>query len=449
MSQYDYDFFVIGAGSGGVRASRIAASLGARVGICEEDRVGGTCVIRGCVPKKLMVYAAEFEEHFRDAHSYGWTVDHPTFDWATLIANKDKEIDRLNGIYKQLLSTAGVELIEERGELIDAHTVRVGDRQITARYILIAVGGWPSLPEIPGKELAIRSNEAFHLPELPRRIAVYGGGYIAVEFAGIFHGLGAETTLVYRGDKLLRGFDDDVRESLTDALDKRGIRLKLETRITALEKSDEGIRTRFDDGSTETYDQVMFATGRAPKIEGLGLDKVGVELVGNAVKVDEYSRTSVDNIFAVGDVTDRIALTPVALAEGQAVAHTLFGENPVKPDHDMVPSAVFSQPNVATVGYTETQAREQFGEIDVYMSSFRTLKQTLTPRTEKMMLKLIVESATQKVIGCHIVGEHAAEILQGTAIAIKMGATKQQFDQVIGIHPTAAEELVTMRTKLR
>lgn len=449
MSQYDYDFFVIGAGSGGVRASRIAASLGARVGICEEDRVGGTCVIRGCVPKKLMVYAAEFEEHFRDAHSYGWTVDHPTFDWATLIANKDKEIDRLNGIYKQILSTAGVELIEERGELIDAHTVRVGDRQITARYILIAVGGWPSLPEIPGKELAIRSNEAFHLPELPRRIAVYGGGYIAVEFAGIFHGLGAETTLVYRGDKLLRGFDDDVRESLTDALDKRGIRLKLETRIAALEKSDEGIRTRFDDGSTETYDQVMFATGRAPKVDGLGLDKVGVELAGNAVKVDEYSRTSVDNIFAVGDVTDRIALTPVALAEGQAVAHTLFGEKPAKPDHEMVPSAVFSQPNVATVGYTEAQAKEQFGEIDVYMSSFRTLKQTLTPRTEKMMLKLIVESATQKVIGCHIVGEHAAEILQGTAIAIKMGATKQQFDQVIGIHPTAAEELVTMRTKLR
>lgn len=449
MSQYDYDFFVIGAGSGGVRASRIAATLGAKVGICEEDRVGGTCVIRGCVPKKLMVYAAEFEEHFRDAASYGWTVGEPSFDWATLIANKDKEIDRLNGIYKQLLSTAGVELFEQRGELLDAHTIQVGDRRITAENILIAVGGWPSLPEIPGKDLAIRSNEAFHLAELPRRIAVYGGGYIAVEFAGIFHGMGAETTLVYRGDKLLRGFDDDVRDCLTAALDERGIRLKLETRIAALEKSGDAIRTRFDDGSDEEFDQVMFATGRAPKIDGLGLDKVGVELAGNAIKVDEYSRTSVDNIFAVGDVTNRIALTPVALAEGQAVAHTLFGEKPVSPDHKFVPSAVFSQPNVATVGYTEEQAKEEFGNIDVYMSSFRTLKQTLTPRTEKMMLKLIVESASQKVIGCHIVGEHAAEILQGTAIAIKMGATKQQFDQVIGIHPTAAEELVTMRTKVR
>ncbi|MDJ0655936.1 MAG: glutathione-disulfide reductase [Xanthomonadales bacterium] len=449
MSEYDYDLFVIGAGSGGVRASRIAAGYGARVAVCEEDRVGGTCVIRGCVPKKLMVYAAHFHEDFEDAAGFGWEVGQAEFDWNRLIAAKDHEIDRLNGVYKNILASAGVELIEQRGELVDAHTVQLGDRQVTADKILIAVGGWPTKPPVPGAELAITSTEAFHLDSLPPRVVVYGGGYIAVEFAGIFNGLGSEVTQVYRGPQVLRGFDRDVREVLGQELIKKGIHLCLDTNIIGIEECPEGTRVHLSGNDSIDCDLVMFATGRAPKIDGLGLENAGVETdAGGAIVVDEFSRTSVDNIYAVGDVTNRINLTPVALMEGHAFARTVFGNDPVPVDHASVPSAVFSQPPVATVGLTEHDARDQLGEIDVYRSTFRPLKHTLSGRDEQTMMKLIVERQTQRVVGCHIVGLDAAEMLQGVAIAIKMGATKSQFDAVIGIHPTAAEELVTMRNKV-
>ncbi len=447
MSKFDYDLFVIGAGSGGVRGSRIAAGFGARVGICEESRVGGTCVIRGCVPKKLLSYAAHFKEDFEDAAGFGWTVEEPSFDWPTLIANKDTEIDRLNGIYKSILANANVDLIERRGVLADAHTIELEGRRITADKILVAVGGWPSKPPIPGADLAITSNEAFDLKQLPERIVIYGGGYIAVEFAGIFNGLGSDVTLVYRGPQVLRGFDDDVRQFLGEELEKKGIDLKLETTIASI-AGDPVRQVTLSDGSELSADQVMFATGRAPKTPGLGLEEAGVLMAQNGVvSVDRFSKTNVDNIYAVGDVTNRSNLTPVALMEGQAFAQTVYGGQPTPVDHRFVASAVFSHPPVATVGLTEQEAKTNCPSVDIYQSSFRPLKHTLSGRDERTLMKLVVDGSNQRVLGVHVAGMDAPEMVQCAAVAVKMGATKQDFDNTIGIHPTAAEELVTMRTK--
>jgi len=448
MAGYDFDLYIIGAGSGGVRASRIAAQAGVKVGICEDSRVGGTCVIRGCVPKKLLVYGSHFAEDFEDAAGYGWTVPEPSFDWSTLIANKDLEIDRLNLIYKKLLADSGVVLHEARGRLLDAHTLDVGGRKITAERIVIATGGHPVKPPIAGAEFAITSNEAFHLPELPPRIVVVGGGYIAVEFAGIFNGLGAEVTQVIRRDLVLRGFDEEVRTALQHELIKKGIIIRNHTEIVTIEKGEGFLRCRTAAGEAIEADAVMYATGRVPNTRNLGLHEVGVTLnKAGAVAVDEWSQTTVPNIYAIGDVTDRIALTPVAIMEGHYLANTLFHGRPMKPDHSNVPSAVFSQPPVATVGLTEEQARRTYGEVDIYATNFRPMKYTLSGRHQHSFMKLVVDARSDRVVGAHMVGDDAAEIIQGLAIAIKAGATKHQFDATVGIHPTAAEEFVTMRTK--
>lgn len=446
MPKFDYDLYVIGAGSGGVRASRIAAGHGARTGICEEDRVGGTCVIRGCVPKKLLVYASHFHEDFEDAAGYGWTVGASSFDWSSLIANKDREIDRLNQAYKRTLANAGVELHEQRGVLVDPHTIEVGGKAVTADKILIAVGGWPNSHPFPGVEHTISSNEAFHLTELPKRVLVAGGGYIAVEFAGIFNGLGSEVTQIYRGPKVLRGFDEDVRDVVQAEMVKKGVTFRLNQVIDSVTKTADGLQVTFSDGSVGEFDQVMMAIGRHPKTEALGLASAGVDVNSKgAIPVNEYSKTNVDHIYAVGDVTDRINLTPVALMEGHAFADTEFGNRERAVDHHMVPSAVFSQPPVGSVGLAEHDAAVAFGDLDIYRSKFRPMKHTLSGRDEQTMMKLVVARSSQKVVGFHMVGMDAAEITQGVAIAMKMGATKADFDATIGIHPTAAEELVTMR----
>jgi glutathione reductase (NADPH) len=445
---YDFDLFVIGAGSGGVRAARIAAGHGARVGIAEEYRYGGTCVIRGCVPKKLFVYASHFGEDFEDAAAYGWNVAPPTFDWSTLVANKDKEIDRLNGIYIRLLDNAGVQRFDGRAVFRDAHTLDIAGKAITAERILIAVGGRPSMPDIPGIEHAITSNEAFHLESLPQHITVVGGGYIAVEFAGIFNGLGRDVVQLYRGEQILRGFDGDVRHHLAEQIRRKGIDLRTEVNVRSIEKAGDGLRLHLTDNTALETGAVMFATGRVPNTDGLGLHDVGVATdQGGAVIVDDWSQTSVDHIYAVGDVTDRIQLTPVAIMEGHSFADTVFGGKPRKPDHHDVPSAVFSQPSVGTVGLTEEEARAKFGEVDIYKSTFRPMRHTLSGRDEQTLMKLIVEPISDRVIGCHVVGPDAAEIVQGIGIAVKCGATKAQFDATVGIHPSAAEELVTMRQK--
>ncbi len=445
---YDFDLFVIGAGSGGVRAARVAAALGARVAVSEMDRLGGTCVNVGCIPKKLLVYASEFSREVRDAVGFGWSAGLPSHSWQRLIANKDKEITRLNQLYGNLLETAGVTLLLGRAHLTDAHTICVGEQSYTAKNILLCPGGWPFVPIFPGSELAITSNEAFVLPELPKRVIIVGGGYIAVEFAGIFHGLGSQVTLLHRGDKLLRGFDEDLRDHLTIAMREDGIEVQFESEILQLERTPHGLIAQLNDGSTREVDQVMLATGRRPRSENLGLEALGIMLKpGGAVAVDAHSRTSVPHIFAVGDVTDRLNLTPVALAEGTAVAQTLFGKGPVEPDHACVPTAVFSQPNLGTVGVTEEQARAIYPEVDVYRSTFRPLKHTMSGRNERSLMKLIVDRQTDRVVGLHMLGDHAGEIVQGFAVAIKMGATKAQFDATVGIHPTAAEEFVTMRVK--
>jgi glutathione reductase (NADPH) len=452
VATYDYDLFVIGAGSGGVRAARLAAMSGARVAVAEEHRTGGTCVIRGCVPKKFMVYAAEFAHAAHVAEGFGWSKSGATFDWPRFIAAKDREIARLSGIYASNLANAGAELIHGTARLTDAHTVVVeGKETYTADKILIATGGRPFKPEgLPGVQHAITSEEAFHLPDLPKRILIAGGGYIAVEFAGIFNGLGVETTLVYRGANILRGFDDDVRAHLAEELEKRGVKVILGVQHRSIEPTATGLVNRMTDGHDIETDAVMFATGRRPHVQGLGLETAGVKLnAAGAVEVDRFSKTSADNIWAVGDVTDRINLTPVAIREGAAFAQTVFYDNPTAFDHDMVASAVFSQPPVGSVGLSEAEARHQHGKVDIYRSAFRPMKETFYGGAERALVKLVVEAKGQKVVGCHIVGPDAPEIIQMAAIAMKMGVTKQQWDSTCAVHPTLAEELVTMREPYR
>jgi glutathione reductase (NADPH) len=449
MPEFDYDLFVIGAGSGGVRASRVAAGFGARVAIGEQYRVGGTCVIRGCIPKKLLVYAAHFREDFADAAGFGWSVGEPEFSWSRLIANKNAEIARLESVYVGLLEKAGVAILRGTARIVDAHAVEVDGRRITAKYILVATGARPSLPRIPGAELAITSNEAFELSALPRRILIVGGGYIAVEFAGIFNGLGSEVTLSYRGAQILRGFDDDVRHHLAAEMAKRGIRILLHIAVEGIERRADGaLVARFADGSRVECDAVMYATGRVPNTRDLGLEEAGAELGENGeVVVDKYSASSAPSVYAVGDVTDRVNLTPVAIREGQAVALTLFGGSPTPIDHIDVPTAVFSQPPVGTVGLTEGEAKEQFAEVEIYTAVFRPLKATLSGRDERTLMKLVVDAASQRVVGAHMVGPDAPEVIQGVGIAVKAGLKKAEFDATVGIHPTAAEEFVTLREK--
>ena len=446
MAGYDYDLFVIGGGSGGVRGARMAAASGARVAIAESYRYGGTCVIRGCVPKKLLVYASHFHEEFSNAAGFGWSVGPARFDWTSLIANKDKEIDRLEAVYQRLLQEAGVEVMHGHARLLDPHRVEIEGQRFSAETILIATGGHPVFPPGHGWEHAISSNEAFHLERLPERVLIYGGGFIAVEFAGIFNGMGAAVTQIYRGPQILRGFDDDVRDTLAGELVKKGIALQVETTVDKIEKAAGGFLVHLSDGSRVETDLVFAATGRRPSTENLGLDSAGVELDDKgAVKVDAFSRSSQPNIYAVGDVTDRINLTPVAIAEAMAFVDTVYRGRPRPMDHENVPSAVFSQPPVGTVGLTEQQARARYGAVDVYRSTFRPMKHTLSGQDEKTMLKLLVDQASQKVVGAHMVGLDAPEIIQGVAIAIKAGATKEDFDATVGIHPTAAEEFVTLR----
>jgi len=447
MSGYDVDLFVIGAGSGGVRAARIAAGHGARVAICEESRVGGTCVIRGCVPKKLLVYASQFAESFADAAGYGWTLGPPGFSWPELIAAKDREIDRLNGVYLRLLADAGVALHEGRGRLVDAHTVEVGQHRISAERILIATGGRPWVPDIPGHELGITSDEAFHLERLPERVLIAGAGYIAVEFAGIFNGLGSQVTLAYRRDLILRGFDDDIRQAVEAGMRGRGVDIQYHCAPARLERDGDAIAVTFSDDRRAQFDCVMFATGRQPYTWDLGLEEAGVHTgPGNRIEVDDYSRTSSDNIFAVGDVTDRINLTPVALMEGHAFADTQFGGMDRPLDHANIPAAVFSQPPVGSVGLTEQQARKQLEDVHIFRSWFTPMKYTLSGRREQGLLKLVVDAHSDRVVGCHLAGPDAPEILQGFAVAVRAGLRKTDFDRTVGIHPTSAEELVTMRT---
>ena len=443
---YDYDLFVIGAGSGGVRAARMSASYGAKVAIAEEYRVGGTCVIRGCVPKKLFVYASHFAEEFEQAAGFGWQVGASHFDWPTLIANKDAEINRLNGIYIRNLEASGVEILNGRAVLKDAHTVLLDGREISAKYILVAVGATPFMPLIDGIEHAISSNEAFHIEALPRDIIVVGGGYIAVEFAGIFNGLGVNTTLVYRGEEILRGFDNEVRTHLHAEMVKKGVNIKTESDIAAIRPQADGYQVSFNDGSQQTTGLVMYATGRVPKTQELGLEDAGVETGQRGeILVDARSQTNIGNIYAVGDVTERAQLTPVAIREGAAFAETVFNDNPQQVDHSLIPTAVFSQPPIGTIGMGEEEAQAAGLDFDVYATTFRAMKNTLSGSEEKTLMKLLVEKASDKIIGLHIVGPDSGEMIQAFGVAVTMGATKAQFDATIAVHPTAAEELVTFK----
>jgi glutathione reductase (NADPH) len=447
MNGFDFDLFVIGAGSGGVRAARMSAAFGARVAIAESSRLGGTCVNLGCVPKKLMVYASEYGSAFEDAAGFGWTVPTPDFDWPELIAAKDREIERLNSVYGRLLENSGVEIVKGRARLLDRNTVDVAGRKITADTILVATGGWPYKTPIPGAELGITSNEVFSLDRLPERVIITGGGYIAVEFAGIFNGLGSRVTLNYRGPLFLRGFDDDIRTTLASEMSKRGVDLRFETLIDRIDRSDGHLQATLNTGEVVDADVLLCALGRIPNTSGLGLEEVGVELdERGAVMVDDTFRTSVENVFAIGDCIDRIQLTPVALAEGMAVARSLFGNTPASVDYNLVPSAVFSQPNIGTVGLTESEARDQGLDVVIFRSEFRPMRHTLSGRDEQTMMKLVVDGPSDRVLGVHMVGPDAGEIVQGLAVALKAGATKATFDSTIGIHPTAAEEFVTMRT---
>ncbi len=449
MASYDYDLFVIGGGSGGVRAARVAAALGKRVGIAEEYRFGGTCVIRGCVPKKLFVYASQFPEHFEDAAGYGWTVPDAKFDWKALIANKDREIARLEAIYKKNVEGAGGETFHTRATLLDPHTIRLEgeNRTVSADQILIATGGRPAAhPALPGNEHCISSNEAFHLAELPKAIVIEGGGYIAVEFANIFHGLGVETTLVYRGKEILGRFDMDLRRTLHATMERKGIKILCQSVLEWVRRRPDGrLDALVSGGSVLTADQVMLAIGRTPNTEGLGLEAAGVELgKTGAVVVDDYSRTSVANIWALGDVTNRVQLTPVAIHEAMCFVETAFKDNPTKPDHDTIATAVFSQPEIGTVGLSEDEAAKRFADLEIYRALFRPMRHTLSGRDEKMLMKLVVDGATRKVLGAHILGPDAGEMAQLLGIPIKAGLTKDAFDRTMAVHPTAAEELVTM-----
>jgi len=450
MAEQEVDLFVIGAGSGGVRAARIAASHGAQVAIAEEYRVGGTCVIRGCVPKKLLVYASRFSGEFEDAEGFGWRVAHPVFDWQTLIANKDKEIARLEAAYTSTLNKLRIEIIKSRAVLEDAHTVSLaGDVKIRAKHILIATGAAPSFGEnIPGLEHVISSNEAFQLTELPRHVVVQGGGYIAVEFACIFAGLGAQVTLIYRGENILRGFDHDVRHQVRRELEKHGIRVITGCNVAAVEKTPGHFSVHLSGGNAVTADRVMFATGRRPNVQGFGLERAGVNLAENGgIAVNEFGQTSVPHIYAVGDVTNRVNLTPVAIRDGHAFAETVFGGKPTPVDHIDVPTAVFSEPEVGAIGLTEMEARARLAKVNVYKTMFKPMKATLSGRDTTILLKLVVDGETDRVVGCHIVGPDAAEMIQLIGISVKMKATKADFDAVMALHPTAGEELVTMRER--
>ncbi len=442
----DYDLFVIGAGSGGVRAARMAAGFGAKVAVAEDRYMGGTCVNVGCVPKKLYVYASEFSHAFEDAREFGWASDVPGFDWHTLRDNKKQEISRLNAIYDNLLGGVNAEIINGRASIIDAHTVEVNGKHYTAEKILVSTGGWPRRDSRPGAELGVTSNEIFDLAEFPKRILIAGGGYIAVEFAGIFNGLGAEVTQLYRGPLFLRGFDLDIREFAAQEIPKSGIDLRFNTIIESIERTPDGLRCVLSDRTEITVDQVLYAIGREPHVDGLGIENVNVELDEKGyIKVDDDFRTTEPSIFAVGDVIGGMELTPVALAEGMSFARKQFGPEHKEVEYDFIPSAVFCQPNIGTVGFTEEQAREKFDSITLYKSSFRPMKHTISGRDEKTFMKLIVDDATDRVVGVHMMGPDAGEIIQGIAIALKAGATKATFDATIGIHPTAAEEFVTMR----
>jgi glutathione reductase (NADPH) len=451
MQHFEFDFFVIGGGSGGVRAARTAASLGVKVGIAEGFRYGGTCVIRGCVPKKLLVQASHYAEDLEDAAGLGWTVPPASFDWPRLVAAKEQEITRLSCIYENLLKNSGVQIFQGHARFEDPHTLSVNGQRITARHVLIATGGTPALPSIPGIEHAITSNEAFDLPTLPRRVLVVGGGYIAVEFAGIFNGLGSEVTLIHRGAQLLRGFDGAVAQHLHEEIARKGIRVLTETQAASLERMADGqiaVQLHGAVAGAEHFDAVMYATGRTPQTEGLNLAAAGLSAEpGRGVKVDAFGQTGVPHIYAVGDVTEGIALTPVALAQGGAVARSLFGPKRRAAQLGHVASAVFSQPPIGTVGLGEEAALAQYGEIDVYESRFKPMRHTLSGRPEKTLMKLVVDTASQRVLGAHMVGPDAPEIVQGLALALNLGATKADFDATIGIHPTSAEEFMTMRDK--
>ena len=450
MAEFDTDLFVIGGGSGGVRAARIAANHGAKVMIAEEYRMGGTCVIRGCVPKKLLVYASHFHQEFEDAKGFGWTVAPPSFDWPTLIANKDREIARLEAAYTTNVEKSGAKVLKTRAVLEDAHTLHLASGEVVrAKYVLVATGGAPNHgAKIPGIEHVISSNEAFHLKKLPRRIVIQGGGYIALEFACIFAGFGSDVTVVYRGENVLRGFDEDVRTHVRSEMEKEGVTILTGCTVTKVDKHGEVFTSHLSSGSSIASDQVMFAIGRHPNVRGLGLEKAGVAIDPNngGIAVDGFSKTSADNIYAIGDVTHRINLTPVAIREGHAFADTVFGKREVRVDHADLPTAVFCQPEVGTVGLTENQARAQFSHVDIYKATFRPMKATMSGRDTRMLMKLVVDGATDRVVGCHIVGDGAAEMVQVLGIAVKMKATKADFDATMALHPTAAEELVTMRT---
>jgi glutathione reductase (NADPH) len=451
MADNDLDLLVIGAGSGGVRAARIAAGYGARVLVCEEYRVGGTCVIRGCVPKKLFVYASRFADEFQDAAGYGWSLGEPVFDWPSLIANKDREIARLELAYTTTLERAGVKLVKSRAVLEDAHTVRLiaTGEKIRARHILIATGAAPWMgPAIAGLEHVISSNEAFHLQELPARILIQGGGYIAVEFAAIFNGLGSEVTLAYRGENILRGFDDDLRAHLNAEMTKRGVRILCGTTVRAVQRTQDTFIASLSDDSSVEVDKVMFALGRWPNVTGFGLEAAGVRLSDKrGIAVDPFSQTSVPHIYAIGDVTNRVNLTPVAIREGHAFADTVFGGKPTPIDHTDVATAVFSEPEVGAVGLTEAQARARLAKVDIYKTTFRPMKATLSGRDTRSFMKLVVDGSNDRVVGAHLVGPEAAELVQVLAIPVKMKATKADFDAATAVHPTAGEELVTMRDK--
>lgn len=445
--QYDYDLFVIGAGSGGVRASRMASSFGARVAVCEDRYMGGTCVNVGCVPKKLYVYASEYSAHFNEAKGFGWQTNKASFDWPTLRDNKTEEISRLNGIYDGVLGNANVEVIKGRGKIVDQHTVEVAGKNYTTKRILIAVGGWPFVPDIQGREHVVSSNEIFDLEIFPKRIVVVGGGYIAVEFAGIFNGLGSEVTQLYRGDLFLRGFDNEVRDFAAQEITKKGVDLRFNIDVTSVEKqADNSLKINLNDGDSILADAVLYATGRKPQLDNLGLENVNISLTDNGyIKVNENFQTSESNIYALGDVTGGMELTPVALEEGMTLARSLFNNQPCKIDYSNIATTVFCQPNIGTVGMTEQQARAEYSNVVKYRSSFRAMKHTISGSQERTLMKLLVDGDTDKVLGVHMVGADASEIMQGIAIAIKAGATKADFDATIGIHPTAAEEFVTMR----